>query len=137
MFYKKIPDVVEAIQWTGQNIEDFVKLVPANKLWIENKKTLVVCTLEGNMRAKVGDWIIKSSDSKFSCYGADAFRKDYVGSSVETITINSSLVEFNAMIDRIMKDRGISIDRYLSFKSNCISLSDLENILKLIPNTSI
>ena len=71
--YRKKPIVVEAIQWTGGNLEEVLKFCDGCKPPKERKATafdfgntiaLQIRTLEGNMNANIGDYIIKEPFDK-------------------------------------------------------------------------
>lgn len=72
-FYRKKPVTVEAIQWTGENVEEingFCNPVKdfhtvRNTIWSKDKKTLLIKTLEGNMLASIGDYIIKGVNGEY------------------------------------------------------------------------
>lgn len=72
-FYRKKPVTVEAIQWNGENVEEingFCNPVKdfhtvRNTIWSKDKKTLLIKTLEGNMLANIGDYIIKGANGEF------------------------------------------------------------------------
>lgn len=87
--YRKKPVVVEAIQWTGSNleevrnfvgsdlIEDYVELFDIKR---ELKKMLVsiaIDTLEGTMRVDYGDYIIKGIKGEFYPCELDIFKQTY------------------------------------------------------------
>lgn len=56
--YRKKPVIIEAIQWTGKNLSEIDNFMGEI---VENKRNypLVIHTLEGNMEASIGDYIIK------------------------------------------------------------------------------
>lgn len=55
--YRKKPVIIEAIQWTGKNLSEIDNFMSGT---VENKgATLVIHTLEGDMEASIGDYIIK------------------------------------------------------------------------------
>lgn len=57
MKYRKRPVVVEAVQWTGQQIEGCICIT--NDLeGIGRVDWLMIPTLEGDMRAELGDYIV-------------------------------------------------------------------------------
>lgn len=56
--FRKRPVVVEAIQWTGDNIEAVIEM-GQRTIWLDATKRLRVQTLEGVVTATQGDWIIK------------------------------------------------------------------------------
>ena len=73
--YRKRPVTIEAIQWLGTNlseIDDFVGGSIANK-----GTTLVIHTLEGDMEASIGDYIIKGVKGEFYPCKLDIFAKTY------------------------------------------------------------
>lgn len=87
--FRKKPIVVEAIQWTGSNleeirnfvgsdlIEDCVELFDTKR---ELKKMLVgiaINTLEGTMKAGYGDYIIKGVKGEFYPCKPDIFLATY------------------------------------------------------------
>ncbi len=88
--YRKKPIVVEAIQWTGSNLEEIRNFV-GNDL-IENyikhfdiertliKQTLAgiaINTLEGTMIVNYGDYIIKGVNNEFYPCEPDIFKQTY------------------------------------------------------------
>lgn len=84
--FRKKPVVIEAVEWTGANhliTETFMKGSGAyisrdNRILGE----IVVPTLEGEMRARVGDWIIKGVKGEFYPCKPDIFEATY-----EAVTI--------------------------------------------------
>lgn len=88
--YRKKPIVVEAIQWTGSNLEEIRNFV-GNDL-IENyikhfdiertliKQTLAgiaINTLEGTIIVNYGDYIIKGMNNEFYPCKPDIFKQTY------------------------------------------------------------
>ncbi len=81
MKFRKRPVVIEAIQYTGRE-EDHPDLVeffhPAE---VEEKTSsppkLLIRTLEGNMLASVGDWIIRGVQGELYPCRADIFEATY------------------------------------------------------------
>ena len=81
--YRKKPVVIEAIQWDGTNSGEIAKFMstpirtktspeegnPSGKITIE--------TLEGDMTASVGDFIIKGVQGEFYPCKPDIFEKTY------------------------------------------------------------
>jgi hypothetical protein len=85
--FRKKPVVIEAIQWTGTNaseMRDFIT-VP-HRVEIEDepephaRRFLVIHTLEGDMAATPGDWIIKGVKGEFYPCKPDIFAATYEGS---------------------------------------------------------
>lgn len=82
--YKKKPVIIEAIQWTGKNlseINNFMGRIAKSMVKyeiVENKETLLMInTLEGNMKASTGDYIIKGVNGEFYPCKPDIFDKTY------------------------------------------------------------
>lgn len=63
--YQKLPKTVEAIQWTGKNLDEIKKFCPSCFKFMGTPPTLIVPTLEGNMKAIAGDYIIKGIKGEF------------------------------------------------------------------------
>lgn len=84
--FRKRPVEVDAIQWTGDNIVAVLNFFDAGREttivnincpadrsqgWVE------IPTLEGKMRASVGDWIIKGVKGEFYPCKPDIFAETY------------------------------------------------------------
>lgn len=77
MKYRKKPVVIEAVQWTGKNQTEIDKFCRMKVVWSENKKTFLVLTLEGNLLASTGDYIIKGVNGEYYPCKPDIFEKTY------------------------------------------------------------
>ena len=55
--YRKKPVVIEAVQWTGENMGVILGFFGGAAL--REGQDIIIGTLEGEMRARPGDWIIK------------------------------------------------------------------------------
>ena len=88
MRYRKKPVVIDAIQWTGlnpQEIKDFVgescKIDYSDAAYEAGvrlvKADVTIRTLEGDMSASVGDYIIKGVKGEFYPCKPDIFEKTY------------------------------------------------------------
>ena len=78
MKYRKKPVVIEAIQWNGEindDIYDFVQVTKQDIVFDE--PFMVIQTLEGEMTAKIGDWIIKGIKGEFYPCKPDIFEATY------------------------------------------------------------
>lgn len=81
--YRKKPIVIEAIQWNGYNLYECLCFVNCNeKITHENishnfKNEIIISTLEGDMIASVGDYIIKGINGEFYPCKPDIFEKTY------------------------------------------------------------
>ena len=97
MKYRKKPVVIEAIQWTGANVDEVLGFILAKGearrdtnailqgTWttasLGNRpmkmSTIQIDTLEGTMRADKGDWIIKGVKDEFYPCKPDVFIATY------------------------------------------------------------
>lgn len=62
--YRKKPVVVEAVQWTGENFDEVISFA-ATAVWFDGLGAVWIDTLEGDMIAKIGDYIIKGVRGEF------------------------------------------------------------------------
>lgn len=88
--YVKKPIPIEAVQWTGSNKEE-IKEFTSNQAkfvshWIptddyntitQEKTDLYIATLEGQMHANIGDFIIKGIHGEFYPCDIMIFRESY------------------------------------------------------------
>ena len=90
--YRKKPVVIEAVQWVGNNLSDIETFIGRN---VKNKETtIVIRTLEGDMEASIGDYIIKGVNGEFYPCKPDIFDKTY-----EEVKNDVGLVSFGCAID--------------------------------------
>jgi hypothetical protein len=86
--FRKKPVVIEAVQWTGQNLMEVVGSFTGRHgsvhhlKWQEYEELvaregLKIFTLEGAMKADVGDWIIKGVKGEFYPCKPDIFAATY------------------------------------------------------------
>ena len=81
--YRKKPVVIEAIQYTGKNsaeIAEFMKVMIRTKTSPEEGNPsgkITIETLEGDMKASIGDFIIKGVQGEFYPCKPDIFEKTY------------------------------------------------------------
>lgn len=87
--YKKKPIIVEAIRWTGSNLEEIRNFVGSDLIeecveLFDIKRTLkemlvdiAIDTLEGTMRVDYGDYIIKDIQGEFYPCKPDIFLATY------------------------------------------------------------
>lgn len=88
MKYRKKPVVIEAVQWTGLNPAECKEFTGDGAEYIYHDAAyevnaappsveIIIHTLEGDMRASVGDYIIKGVDGEFYPCKPDIFEKTY------------------------------------------------------------
>ena len=80
MNFRKKPVIIEAVQWTGENfkkIQEFCPSIIDMGYGGENSWPLSIPTLEGNMVAQRGDYIIKGVKGEFYPCKPDIFEATY------------------------------------------------------------
>ena len=83
-FIKK-PVEIEAIQWTGENIDELLAFANTGSmpLWGRNfqinkmKKEVQINTLEGEMIGRINNWIIRGVKGEFYPCKPDIFDETY------------------------------------------------------------
>lgn len=76
--YRKKPVIVEAVIWTGNNIDEIKELAKSaveHIIFVNNN--LYIETLEGNMHVSVGDYVIKGVQGEFYPCKPDIFKQTY------------------------------------------------------------
>ena len=79
MKYRKKPVVIEAIQFTGDNIQELWDWAGADAIYgpVEDDPSAYITTLEGRMEASPGDWIIKGVQGEFYPCKPEIFEATY------------------------------------------------------------
>ena len=81
--FTKKPVTIEAIQWTGKNLRDVITFTDGHPDNWEAYRDLVardglkIYTLEGNLLANVGDWIIRGVKGEYYPCKPDIFEATY------------------------------------------------------------
>jgi hypothetical protein len=75
--FKAKPVVIKAVQWTGDNLMEIVQFCEGNFFFSSCFDTPTIVTLEGTMRASLGDWIIKGLKGEFYPCKPDVFAEKY------------------------------------------------------------
>lgn len=78
MKYRKKPVVIDAAQWNGKNIDEICSFTgrTGGELMYDHGR-LLIKTLEGDMVAESGDYIIKGVAGEFYPCKPDIFKKTY------------------------------------------------------------
>lgn len=76
MKYIKKPIPIEAIQWTGDNIDEIRDFISTEEYNIRGG-SLYIKTLEGDMFAPIGSYIIKGVNGEFYPCREGIFEKTY------------------------------------------------------------
>jgi hypothetical protein len=96
MKFRKKPVVIEAVQWSGANVQELsswlagfdLHVAPPNDEpecvgcvarfdYTANPPTVLIPTLEGTMTASAGDWIIRGIKGEFYPCKPDIFEATY------------------------------------------------------------
>ena len=75
--YRKRPVVIDACQWTGDNLSEVLTFVGETRLPCDNEDRLYITTLEGGLWASVGDFIIRGLAGEFDSCKPDIFARTY------------------------------------------------------------
>lgn len=81
--YRKRPVEIEALQWTGSNVNEILEFTMSrDNLYFQeiprsDKTRLFIRTLEGDMQAHIGDYIIKGIKGEFYPCKPDIFHLTY------------------------------------------------------------
>lgn len=73
--FRKKPVVIEAVLWTGDNFAEVTQHLRGMGMFAFSG--LEIKTLEGTMRAAVGDWIIKGVKGELYPIKDEIFRETY------------------------------------------------------------
>jgi len=76
MRYRKLPVEIEAVKWAGDNADEVARLQGISRVEYGNG-LLVVHTLEGDMRADLGDYIIRGVKGELYPCKPDIFEATY------------------------------------------------------------
>lgn len=87
MKYRKKPVVIEAVRFIGSNYEEIRKFIGQDTLCSD--LSVVIPTLEGDMVAQKGDYIIKGVQGEFYPCKPDIFAETY--EEVEYLNILDSI----------------------------------------------
>lgn len=77
MKFRKKPIVIDAIQYTGQSLDELHKFVPAEKISFLLDGYGVVATEMSHTEFRYGDWLIKGVNGEYYPYSDDVFKKTY------------------------------------------------------------
>ena len=75
MKYRKKPAVIEAIRFIGSNYEEIREFIGQNTFCSDS--SIVIPTLEGDMVAQKGDYIIKGVQGEFYPCKPEIFKETY------------------------------------------------------------
>ena len=76
MKYVKKPVVIDALRWTGKNLEEVEQFAGMN-LYLNTVGEIRIGTIEGVMTERIGDWIIRGIAGEFYPCKSDIFDASY------------------------------------------------------------
>lgn len=125
--YTKKPVTVQAIQWTGNNINEILEFAGNCAMFkvgtIDEGIDLKIVTLEGTHIASLGDYIIKGVNGEFYPCKPDIFEKTYNEATVvQNIAIDEQ-IENNFNSHKANQDKLIKYDlirKYVKDLAYCI-----------------
>jgi hypothetical protein len=85
-YYRKKPVVIEAIQWIGDNEPEIAEFVTVEHSFEYPESTVTIPTLEGNLTASSGDWVIKGIQGEFYPCKPDIFEATYEPVDLEVVS---------------------------------------------------
>jgi len=77
MKYRKKPVGIEAIQWLGDNTEEVIDFCEGKAHYIPRSCYLEIDTLEGQMRAVPGNFIVRGVKGEYYPCRGDIFEETY------------------------------------------------------------
>ena len=78
MKFRKKPVVIDAVQCTGKNYDEVSTFAyDSERAVFIGENNLIITTLEGDMIANVGDWIIKGVKGELYPCKPDIFKETY------------------------------------------------------------
>jgi hypothetical protein len=89
--YRQKQAVVEAMQFTDETKDQVFNWVTCNRYpdWVMDDPVIIIQTLDGNMIAHFGDWIIKTDLGNFHVCKSEVFDKVYEQVEVDKEIINT------------------------------------------------
>ena len=90
--YMKKQVIIQAMEWTGENVEELEDFTEDqdNEKWFREfdeygEQHLYIFTLEGSMKANIGDYIIKGVKGEFYPCKPDIFEMTYEDISIKEV----------------------------------------------------
>ena len=78
MKYRKKPVEIEAVKWNGRNFKEIEELQNKNEQQLQRyENEILIFTLEGTMKASLGDYIIKGVSGEIYPCKPDIFNLTY------------------------------------------------------------
>lgn len=78
MKFVKKPIPIDAFQWTGHNFDQIANFMGDNHPVIDGLNNLFIHTLEGEIKAAPGSWIIRGPKGEYYPCREDIFEETYM-----------------------------------------------------------
>lgn len=78
MKFVKKPIPIDAFQWTGHNFDQIANFMGDNHPVVDGSNNLFIHTLEGEMKAIPGSWIIRGPKGEYYPCKEDIFEETYM-----------------------------------------------------------
>lgn len=78
MKFVKKPIPIDTIQWTGYNFDEIANFMGDSRPVIAGTNNLLISTLEGEMKAIPGSWIIRGPKGEYYPCRKDIFEETYM-----------------------------------------------------------
>ena len=130
--FKKNPVEIEAIQFTGDNVNDIWDAFGAGEVYGPTEKNpdwLIIATLEGDMKANVGDWIIKGIKGELYPCKPDIFDASYSRVDPDIHTGDTITKVYHAIWDAMEMDKQNPDSEKLTLSQNIVSQMQNAGIL--------
>lgn len=75
--YRRLPIIVEAIEYKGENISEIIKFINGKTRVIRHSSNIFLETSRGEMEFLIGDYIIKGIEGEFYPCKSETFKKTY------------------------------------------------------------
>ena len=96
MKFRKKPVVIEATQWNGtkESYDEIIEFITGKQFWLKDgslynadnlNQPIIIHTMEGDMTASVGDWIIRGIQGEFYPCNSMIFEATYESCQEETV----------------------------------------------------
>ena len=126
MKYIKKPIPITAIQWNGLNADEIFDFMQENHPIFSNNNDIIIHTLEGDMCAPVGSFIIKGVDGEFYPCRKDIFERSYTAVHEHLVVCDQCQKGFSSNETKIFYDELNRKYKYWSICPYCGTKNDWE-----------
>jgi len=109
MKFCKKPITIDAVQWTGNNIEEIGEFL-AGVHWATAGRNAVIPTREGDMAASPNDWIIKGVAGEFYPCKPDIFAATYDPEAPATEGHADNIAKITRIVNERLRPDKLHVD---------------------------